>query len=50
MNIQHIPQIKYTDSGNFFFSWALRHESEEMAMQIAEKLIGITDKLKYLSF
>jgi 2-dehydro-3-deoxyphosphooctonate aldolase (KDO 8-P synthase) len=25
-------------------------ESEEMAMQIAEKLIGITDKLKTLRF
>jgi 2-dehydro-3-deoxyphosphooctonate aldolase (KDO 8-P synthase) len=28
----------------------LRHESEEMAMQIAEKLIGITDKLEILVF
>jgi 2-dehydro-3-deoxyphosphooctonate aldolase (KDO 8-P synthase) len=36
MNIQHIPQIKHLDSGNFFYSGPCAIEGEEMAMRIAE--------------
>ena len=47
MNLHHIPQIKHTDSGNFFLlAGPCAIEGEEMAMRIAEKLIGITDKLE----
>src|SRR3954469_18135173 len=47
MNIQHIPQIKHIDSGNFFLlAGPCAIEGEEMALRIAEKLIGITDKLE----
>jgi 2-dehydro-3-deoxyphosphooctonate aldolase (KDO 8-P synthase) len=47
MNIQHIPQIKHADSGNFFLlAGPCAIEGEEMAMRIAEKLVGITDKLQ----
>ena len=47
MNIQHIPLIKHTDSGNFFLlAGPCAIEGEEMAMRIAEKLVGITDKLE----
>jgi 2-dehydro-3-deoxyphosphooctonate aldolase (KDO 8-P synthase) len=47
MNIQDIPQIKHTDSGNFFLlAGPCAIEGEEMAMRIAEKLIGITEKLQ----
>src|SRR6478735_9217001 len=47
MNIQHIPQIKYTESGNFFLlAGPCAIEGEEMAMRIAERLVGITDKLQ----
>lgn len=47
MNINSIPQIKHTDSGNFFLlSGPCAIESEEMAMKIAEKLITITNKLE----
>jgi 2-dehydro-3-deoxyphosphooctonate aldolase (KDO 8-P synthase) len=35
MNIQHIPQIKHLDSGNFFY-YPCAIEGEEMAMRIAE--------------
>jgi 2-dehydro-3-deoxyphosphooctonate aldolase (KDO 8-P synthase) len=45
MNIKNIPQIKHTDSGNFFLLGPCAIESEEMAMRI-EKLIGITEKLQ----
>ena len=46
MNIQHIPQIKHTDSGNFFLlAGPCAIEGEEMALRIAEKIITITDKL-----
>jgi 2-dehydro-3-deoxyphosphooctonate aldolase (KDO 8-P synthase) len=46
MNINTIPQIKNTDSGNFFvLAGPCAIESEEMAMRIAEKLVAITDKL-----
>lgn len=47
MNIQSIPQIKNTESGNFFvLAGPCAIESEEMAMRIAEKLVLITDKLE----
>ena len=41
MNIQNIPQIKHTESGNFFLlAGPCAIESEEMAMRIAEKLVS----------
>ena len=47
MNIHNIPQIKHTDSGNFFLlAGPCAIEGEEMAMRIAEKLVGISDKLE----
>ena len=46
MNINLIPQIKNTDSGNFFvLAGPCAIEGEEMAMKIAEKLVSITNKL-----
>lgn len=46
MNINTLPQIKNTDSGNFFvLAGPCAIEGEEMALQIAEKLVAITDKL-----
>ncbi len=47
MNIHNIPQIKHTDSGNFFLlAGPCAIEGEEMAMRIAEKLVTVTDKLQ----
>jgi 2-dehydro-3-deoxyphosphooctonate aldolase (KDO 8-P synthase) len=47
MNLNNIPQIKHTTSGNFFLlSGPCAIEGEEMAMRIAEKLVGITDALQ----
>ena len=47
MNLNYIPQIKNTDSGNFFvLAGPCAIEGEEMAMRIAEKLVTITDKLQ----
>ena len=47
MNLQNIPQIKHLDSGNFFLlAGPCAIESELMAMQIAEKLIHITERLE----
>ena len=47
MNLNNIPQIKHTNSGNFFvLAGPCAIEGEEMAMRIAEKLVGITDKLE----
>ena len=47
MNIQSIPQIKNTESGNFFvLAGPCAIEGEEMAMKIAEKQVLITDKLE----
>ncbi len=46
MDITKIPQIKHTDSNNFFLlAGPCAIEGEEMAMRIAEKVVGITDKL-----
>jgi len=47
MNLQNIPQIKHTDSGNFFvLAGPCAIEGEDMALRIAEKLVGITDRLQ----
>ena len=47
MNLSLIPNIKHTNSGNFFLlAGPCAIESEEMALRIAEKVIGITDKLE----
>ena len=47
MNLQHIPKIKHLESDNFFLlSGPCAIEGEEMALRIAEKLIGITDNLQ----
>ncbi|BAX81426.1 3-deoxy-8-phosphooctulonate synthase [Labilibaculum antarcticum] len=45
--IKNIPNIKYTDSGNFFLmAGPCAIESEEIAMRIAERIVQITDKLE----
>lgn len=47
MNINNIPNIKNTDSGNFFLlAGPCAIESKEMAFQIAERLVKITNDLK----
>ena len=47
MNLLDIPKIKHLDSGNFFLlAGPCAIEGEEMALQIAEKLLRITDDLK----
>ena len=47
MNITEIPQIKHTQSGNFFLlAGPCAIEGEEMAMRIAEKLNSISDSLQ----
>ena len=44
--IKHLSNIKHKDSSNFFLiAGPCAIESEEMAMQIAERVITITDKL-----
>jgi 2-dehydro-3-deoxyphosphooctonate aldolase (KDO 8-P synthase) len=50
MNIKNIPQIKHTDSNFFLLAGPCAIESEEMAMRIAEKLIGITENYKFRTF
>ena len=46
MNLQNIPQIKHTDSGNFFLlAGPCAIEGEEIALRIAEKIVKITDGL-----
>lgn len=46
MNLNLIPKIKRTSSNNFFLlAGPCAIEGEEMAMLIAEKILGITDKL-----
>ena len=46
MNLNHIPQIKHTNSGNFFvLAGPCAIEGEEMALRIAQKLVTITDNL-----
>jgi 2-dehydro-3-deoxyphosphooctonate aldolase (KDO 8-P synthase) len=47
MNLQLIPKIKHLESDNFFLlAGPCAIESEEMALRIADKLIGITDNLQ----
>ncbi len=47
MNLNNIPQLKHTDSGNFFLlAGPCAIEGEKMAMDIAEKIVEVTDKLK----
>ncbi|MEJ1222829.1 3-deoxy-8-phosphooctulonate synthase [Sediminicola sp. 1XM1-17] len=47
MKLELIPQIKHTDSNNFFLLCGpCAIEGEEMAMRIAEKVVSITDKLQ----
>lgn len=47
MNLDLIPKIKHTSSNNFFLlAGPCAIEGEEMAMQIAEKILKITDKLE----
>ncbi len=47
MDLNNIPQIKHLDSGNFFIlAGPCAIEGEAMALQIAEKLVRITDDLK----
>lgn len=47
MNLQNIPQIKHTDSGNFFLlAGPCAIEGEDMALRIAEKTVAVTDSLK----
>jgi 2-dehydro-3-deoxyphosphooctonate aldolase (KDO 8-P synthase) len=45
--IPQIKNLKYTDSGNFFLlAGPCAIEGEEMAMEIAEKIVEITNRLK----
>jgi 2-dehydro-3-deoxyphosphooctonate aldolase (KDO 8-P synthase) len=47
MNLAVIPQLKHIDSSNFFLlAGPCAIEGEEMALRIAEKLVGISDKLE----
>jgi len=47
MTLDLIPNIKHTSSNNFFLlAGPCAIESEDMALRIAEKVIGITDKLE----
>ena len=41
----NIPNLKYTDSGNFFLlAGPCVIEGEEMAFQIAEQIVSLTEK------
>lgn len=45
MNLNEIPQIKHTDNNNFFLlAGPCAIEGEDMAYQIAEKLVEITNR------
>jgi 2-dehydro-3-deoxyphosphooctonate aldolase (KDO 8-P synthase) len=47
MNLDRIPNIKHTDANNFFLlAGPCAIEGEDMAMRIAEKILGITNKLE----
>ncbi len=47
MELSLIPQIRHSDSNNFFLlSGPCAIEGEEMALRIAEKIVRITDDLK----
>jgi 2-dehydro-3-deoxyphosphooctonate aldolase (KDO 8-P synthase) len=47
MDLSKIPQIKHSSSGNFFLlAGPCAIEGEEMALKIAETIVGIADGLK----
>lgn len=47
MNLDLIPKIKHTQSNNFFLlAGPCAIEGEDMALRIAEKIVGITNKLE----
>lgn len=47
MNLSVIPKLKHFDSHNFFLlAGPCAIEGEDMALQIAEKVVSITDKLE----
>lgn len=47
MELNRIPQIKHTDSNNFFLlAGPCAIENEDMALRIAEKVVEITSKLQ----
>ncbi len=47
MNLDLIPKIKHTKANNFFLlAGPCAIEGEEMAMQIAEKIVSITNRLE----
>ena len=47
MDLSKIPNLKHLNSNNFFLlAGPCAIESEEMAMQIAEKCVEITNKLE----
>ncbi len=47
MQLDKIPQIRHTESNNFFLlSGPCAIEGEEMALRIADKIVSVTDKLK----
>ena len=47
MDLNLIPKIKHTNSGNFFLlAGPCAIEGEDMALRIAEKVVSITDKLE----
>ena len=47
MKLTAIPQIKHTETNNFFLlSGPCAIEGEDMALRIAERIVAVTDKLK----
>jgi len=47
MNLQDVPKLKHTNSNNFFLLCGpCAIESEDMALRIAEKVVGVTNDLK----
>ena len=47
MNLNLIPNIKHTNSNNFFLlAGPCAIEGEEMALHIAEHILKVTDKLE----
>ncbi|MGV6845629.1 MAG: 3-deoxy-8-phosphooctulonate synthase [Lutibacter sp.] len=47
MTLNNIPKIKHTESNNFFLlAGPCAIEGEKMALEIAERIVNITDKLK----
>lgn len=47
MTLNEVPKLKHINSNNFFLlAGPCAIEGEEMALRIAEKIVGITDKLQ----